>query len=183
MTNMLCEKCKKRTATVFYNENINGKSRSYSLCGDCASKLREKGDLQDITSMVGSFADPFSALHNDLFGGFFGIPKAHAVSAEKRCSECGSSYASIAESGRVGCPACYETFRDELSRMIQSVHGTTTHTGKAPARHRAMRERAEQLEKLKQELQVAIGKEDFERAAQLRDEMRRIQSQDEKEGE
>jgi protein-arginine kinase activator protein McsA len=42
---MLCENCKKRTATVFYNENINGRARSYSLCGECAAKLREKGDL------------------------------------------------------------------------------------------------------------------------------------------
>ena len=47
---MLCETCKKRTATVFYNENMNGKVRSYSLCGECAAKLREKGELQDITS-------------------------------------------------------------------------------------------------------------------------------------
>lgn len=178
---MLCEKCKKRTATVFYNENINGKARSYSLCGDCASKLREKGDLQDITSMVGSFADPFSALHDDLFGGFFGIPMTKAISAEKKCDGCGSTYSSIAKSGRVGCPACYETFRDELSRMIQSVHGTTTHTGSVPARHRAKRERAEQIQKLKRELQAAINKEDFERAATLRDEVRRLQSESEKE--
>ena len=38
---MLCEKCKKRTATVFYNENINGKTRSYSLCAECAAKMRD----------------------------------------------------------------------------------------------------------------------------------------------
>ena len=53
---MLCEKCKKRTATVFYNENINGKTRSYSLCAECAAKMREAGELQDVTSMIGSFA-------------------------------------------------------------------------------------------------------------------------------
>ena len=64
---MLCEKCKKRTATVFYNENLNGKVRSYSLCGECAAKLHEKGDIGDITSMLGSFADPFCDLHDNLF--------------------------------------------------------------------------------------------------------------------
>ena len=53
---MLCEKCKKRTATVFYNENINGKTKSYSLCAECAAKMREAGELQDVTSMIGSFA-------------------------------------------------------------------------------------------------------------------------------
>lgn len=180
---MLCEKCKKRTATVFYNENINGKTRAYSLCGECAAKLREKGDLQDITSMIGSFADPFSALHDDLFGGFFGMPTMKSVSAAKKCNGCGCAYSDIAETGKVGCPACYETFRDELSRMIQSVHGTTTHTGSVPARHRAKQARAEELKRLKKELQEAVQKEDYERAATLRDEVRKLQSETEKEGE
>ena len=40
---MLCERCKKNTATVFYEENINGESRSYSLCSECASELKKSG--------------------------------------------------------------------------------------------------------------------------------------------
>ena len=178
---MLCEKCKKRTATVFYNENINGKMRSYSLCGECASKLREKGDLQDITSMIGSFADPFSELHDNLFGGFFGLPALKSVSAEKKCPSCGSSYSMIAADGRVGCPECYTVFEDELARTIRSVHGTTTHTGTVPSRHRAKQERAEQLKKLKRNMQEAIQREDFERAASLRDEIRQLENDNAKE--
>lgn len=180
---MLCEKCKKRTATVFYNENINGKTKSYSLCGECAAKLREKGDIQDITSMIGSFADPFSELHDNLFGGFFGMPTLLSVPAEKKCPTCGSTYADIARNGKVGCPDCYSTFSDELSRTIASVHGTTSHTGAIPARHRAKQERREQLKALRKSLQEAIDKEDFERAATLRDEIRKIESQNEKDGE
>ena len=153
---MLCEKCKKRTATVFYNENINGKTKSYSLCGECAAKLREKGDIQDITSMIGSFADPFSELHDNLFGGFFGMPTLLSVPTEKKCPTCGSTYA---------------------------VHGTTSHTGAIPARHRAKQERREQLKNLRNSLQEAIEKEDFERAATLRDEIRKMESQNEKDGE
>ena len=33
---MLCERCKKNNATVFYRESINGKERSLSLCEKCA---------------------------------------------------------------------------------------------------------------------------------------------------
>jgi len=174
---MLCEKCKKRTATVFYNENINGKMRAYSLCGECASKLREKGDIQDITSMIGSFADPFSALQNDLFGGFFGLPVQKSISAQKKCADCGSTYADIAKSGKVGCPACYEVFADELSKTIQSVHGTTMHTGCVPSRFRAQKARAEQLKRLKKQLQDAVQKEDYEKAASLRDEIRKLEAE------
>ena len=173
---MLCEKCKKRTATVFYNENINGKTQSYSLCGDCAAKLREQGDLQDITSMMDSFAAPFSALQTDLFGGFFGMPMMKAVSAEKKCPSCGCRYSDISKSGRVGCPICYDTFAEELSRTIQSVHGTTAHTGSVPSRHRALQARAEKMKALKQEIQEAIEKEDYESAARLRDEIRKLEA-------
>ncbi|MBQ9804974.1 MAG: UvrB/UvrC motif-containing protein [Clostridia bacterium] len=174
---MLCEKCKKRTATVFYNENLNGKTRSYSLCGECAARLREKGDLQDITSMIGSFADPFSELHDDLFGGFFGMPILKSSPAEKKCSTCGCTYADISREGRVGCADCYTVFSKELERTLQSVHGTTVHTGTVPSRHRAKQARAEQLKKLKMAMQEAIEKEDFERAATLRDDIRKLEAE------
>ncbi len=178
---MLCETCKKRTATVFYNENINGKTRSYSLCGECAAKLREKGELQDITSMIGSFADPFSSLQDDLFGGFFGIPTPLPLSTQKKCPSCESTYAQISKSGKVGCPQCYTTFREELSRLIASVHGTTSHKGDVPARHRAKKERDHRLQELKAELQTAIQNENYEHAATLRDEIRTLQEQAQKE--
>ena len=178
---MLCEKCKKRTATVFYNENINGKKRAYSLCGECAAELREKGEMQDITSMSGSFADPFSELHDHLFGGFFGIPTIKAVSAERKCPSCGASFSQITKSGRVGCPTCYTTFEGELSRMIASIHGTTTHTGSVPARHRAKQERTERLRTLREQLSTAIKNERYEDAVALRDEIRALESKNEKE--
>ena len=178
---MLCEKCKKRTATVFYNENLNGKTRSLALCGECAAKLREKGELQDITSMVGSFADPFSELHENLFQGFFGIPAPKTSAAGKKCPDCGCTYSFIAEKGKVGCPTCYTVFADELSRLIQSVHGTTSHTGSIPSRHRAKQERERLLNSKRQALRNAVEAEDYERAAQLRDEVRRLEAEKEKE--
>ena len=181
---MLCEKCKKRTAAVFYNENINGKTRSFSLCSECAAALREKGELQDIISMTGTFADPFSELQDNLFGGFFGISKAGELHSEKSCPRCNSTYADILKEGKVGCPECYTVFSQELSRMIRSIHGTTTHTGAVPARQRAIQERREQIKRLRNEMQEAIEKEDFETAARLRDEIRAAEAQvDTKEGE
>ena len=178
---MLCEKCKKRTATVFYNENINGNVCSYSLCGECAAKLHEKGEIQDITSMIGSFADPFSELQDHFFSGFFGLPSQKALHGERKCPDCGTSYHEIASSGKVGCAQCYDTFGEELSRSIQSIHGTTSHTGTVPSRQRAKQKRSEWIKKLKKDLQDAILQEDYESAAKLRDEIRELEQRDEKE--
>ncbi len=178
---MLCEKCKKKAATVFYQENINGKTKSYSLCEDCAEKLREKGDLQDFGNIMNGFVNPFSKLHEDFFNGFFGIPARISTSETKKCPNCGTTFREIAEGGKVGCPTCYETFRDELSDLIRSVHGTTTHTGQVPARHRAKQERNEKLKNLRNELKASIEKEEYEKAATLRDEIRKLESESNKE--
>lgn len=171
---MLCEKCKKRTATVFYNENLNGKVRSYSLCGECAAKLHEKGDIGDITSMLGSFADPFCDLHDNLFGGFFGMGSGASLSS-KKCPECSSTFSRIRQSGRVGCPTCYSVFAEELAPTLHTVHGATKHAGTVPARHRAKRAKAEKLKILKRQMQEAIAKENFEAAATLRDEIKHLE--------
>lgn len=178
---MLCEKCKKRTATVFYNENMNGKVRSYSLCGECAAKLREKGEIQDITSMSGSFADPFSELQDHFFSGFFGISPQKELRTERKCPSCGTVYPEIAKSGKVGCPECYTVFADELSRLIRSVHGTTSHIGSIPARQRAILERSETLKALREQQREAVKREDYETAAKLRDEIRSLEQSEEKE--
>ena len=42
---MLCEKCGKNEATYYYHENVNGKTRTYRLCGDCAKKMEEADEL------------------------------------------------------------------------------------------------------------------------------------------
>ena len=107
---MLCEQCKKRTATVFYNEKLNGRSRSLSLCGECASKLRESGEIRDVTSMIGSFADPFSALQDERFGDFFGLRILRAKEEKILCPSCGRALAAILNDGKVGCAECYSAF-------------------------------------------------------------------------
>ena len=168
---------------MFYNENINGKARAYSLCGECATKLREQGELQQISSMLGGFVSPFTSLQDELFGGFFGIPSTVGASTKKKCAACGSTYGEIASCGRVGCPECYTTFRDELSKTVRSIHGTTTHNGNVPTKYREQQARATRLKQLKAELDAAVQKEDFERAAALRDEIRKLQAEGERKGE
>lgn len=63
---MFCEKCKKRTATVFYNKRTHGRTHSYSLCGECTAKQRERDDVHLIVSLIegrttvnGEDHDPF----------------------------------------------------------------------------------------------------------------------------
>lgn len=175
---MLCEKCKKKEATVFYEETINGSTRSYSLCADCAGEMQESGELTFNkgffgTSSMGSLAD-------GLFSGLFAIPET-ARTSRKLCPLCHASLDSLKQSGRVGCPRCYDIFADELRGSIRSIHGAVKHVGKAPKkRESAQAPEAKtntRLDTLKADLKAAIAEENFEKAAALRDEIRAIEKE------
>lgn len=163
---MKCEKCNEREATVYLEQSINGESRSMHLCHECAAKLQGELDIA-----------PFH-FGNSLFENLFGLPKLGKVSGT-HCPGCGASFADIRREGKVCCPACYAAFSAELEPSVRSLHGSVTHTGRAPAKRAAKREKQSRLQTLKGQLQEAIQNERYEDAARLRDEIRTL----EKEGE
>lgn len=175
---MKCEKCKKNEATFFYEETVNGKTRSYRLCADCAKALQQSGEIPTAgfdTAPYPFFEDisPFP----DLLGGLFGLPAAAPRQKNRKtCPACGATWEDLAANGKVSCPKCYETFADELQGTLRSLHGNVTHTGRAPAARRAKQEKADKLAELKAELKAAVEAENFEKAASLRDEIRGMEA-------
>lgn len=178
---MLCDKCKKKEAVIFYNESINGQKRSFALCNECAAEAEKSGEIGTF-DLPKKIYDPFEDM-NSIFGSLFGIPQYQKMAVEeaKKCTLCGAKFEDLVAEGKVGCPECYKVFSDELAATISKIHGTTTHTGGAPARFMEGRERKRQIEALGAELKQAISEEEYERAATLRDEIRSLKG--EKDGE
>lgn len=119
---------------------------------------------------------------------------AKPASSVLKCQTCGLSFAAFRQHGLLGCPSCYEAFEDKLSPLIERAHqGGTHHIGKTPRRLLAeakdgdaravervlgdARERAERLALLRKQLEESLALEQYERAAALRDELRRFESQ------
>ncbi len=182
---MLCERCKKNEATVFYRESVNGKERSLSLCADCAEKARKKGELEDGFMKNGFFGggffdDPFADA-DKLFGSLFGVKTLPGAKTEKakKCSLCGATFRDLMNEGKAGCPECYRTFAEEFAPTISRIHGTTSHVGGAPSAFRRNREQKEKIHTLEAELKSAVKEENYERAAQLRDELRSLRGESE----
>jgi protein arginine kinase activator len=173
---MLCEKCKKKKATVFYNENLGGKTRSCSLCADCAEVMRRTGELEDV-SYPGT-APGFGCSESALFSNLCGITVPHNIAAVRTCPVCTSTLAGIAESGRVGCAACYQTFRDEISGAVHALPKGAAYPGRTPRKFRLRREREARASLLRDQMKQAVLAEDFETAALLRDQIHTLQSQD-----
>jgi protein arginine kinase activator len=87
------------------------------------------------------------------------------------CPICGITFAKFRETGRLGCPNDYEIFRTELKPLLENIHGNLRHVGKVPRRLPIDTRRQTELIKLRQEIQQAVAIEDYERAAQLRDQI------------
>ena len=176
---MICQRCKKNQATIFYEESINGKSRSYSLCPECASELEKHGELSINNGLYnmgsGIFSFPAVHLHDELFGGLFGIPE-RTENQGKTCPTCHSSFNDLVQTGKVGCPECYKTFANELNGTVRSIHGNVKHVGRSPAGFEKKNEKSDHLAELKKQLKSAISTEDFELAAKLRDEIRGLEN-------
>lgn len=184
---MLCERCKKNEATFYYHENVNGNEKTYSLCADCAAELEKKGELKkpgsfgDLGAWGGLFGDMNetfgSLLDGDLFGSLFAPSKTRQLaerSREKKCPLCGMTLSDFAREGKAGCPTCYDTFADELEPTIGRIHGKTTHVGRTPIKQREKKELRERIRALEAEQKEAIHAENYERAAEIRDELKSL---------
>ena len=88
----------------------------------------------------------------------------------------GFTQADFKKTGRLGCSACYEVFSDGLSTMLKNMHKGTAHTGKSPAAFHEIREHSEKMKSLHDRLNQAVAAEEYEQAADLRDQIRRIEA-------
>ncbi len=172
---MLCE-CGEREATIHEVIIKNGKKIEKHLCEVCAQKqgMASKAQNAPISQLISSFV----------------LATAPARSAKAlRCEACGLSYEAFRSSGQLGCPECYDAFSKELTALLERSHeGGTHHVGKSPRRAFAggrgsgmpvdpaeqMRRKAERIRRLRKELERALADEQYERAAEIRDEIERL---------
>ena len=162
---MKCDACKMKDATVHLTEIINNKVTKLHLCEECA---REKS--HEMEEHFG-LADLLSGL-TDLVPPSLPGEKEKTSEINIKCPSCGFTFQNFRKMGRLGCPACYGTFKEQLSPLLRKIHGTDTHTGKMPAKKEVLRGKSEAISDLKTKLEKAIRLEEFEQAAALRDRIR-----------
>lgn len=94
--------------------------------------------------------------------------------SQRICTSCGLSFQDFLDSGRLGCPNCYVSFRDELKPLLRRIHGTIRHSWSVKKSRPGMGKNRV-LERLRKELAAAVEEEEFEKAAVLRDRMREME--------
>ncbi|MFA5561317.1 MAG: UvrB/UvrC motif-containing protein [Eubacteriales bacterium] len=173
---MVCQHCQKNPASFFYEENINGAVKKYALCPACLKELQNSGEFQDAVSQwYQQSAFPFALTDEGIFTSLF-ANQPKMMPHEVRCDVCGMRFSDIAKAGRVGCPHCYEAFREELTPTVNAIHGGRTHVGKLPESASESKKAKQKLTQLRKELEEAIKEENYEKAAVLRDQIRTMES-------
>jgi len=160
-----CSVCGDAEGIVDLTHIEGGEVRTRHLCAKCAA---EKG----IQTPAALSESPLGGLLAALGAEAPGVPAtAQAVVA---CPGCGGTLQDFRDSGRLGCAECYQTFEEHLSELMRRLHGSTHHTGKAyngpgvPAPGPT----PEPTRLLEERLRHAIDAEQFELAAQLRDQLK-----------
>lgn len=168
---MTCQECGKRPSTLHFTKIINGEKTEFHICEVCA---RERGESIpgspnsfSIHSLLSGILD-FDAIGNKSLSN---IQPQESV----RCETCGMSYTQFSKIGRFGCSDCYNAFSERLNPLIKRIHGSTMHSGKIPKRSGGKIQCKRQIEELRSELHRNIEIEEFEKAAELRDEIRELE--------
>jgi len=162
----MCESCRRRPATVQYAEVVDGEMTTYNLCDECA---RERGVAMSFAPFAGPLVSILMSLLEEA---------GERDEAERQgpvCPGCGLSYSEFRRSGRLGCAECYKSFADELRPLIRRIHGSTRHVGTAPDSLAEDAGSREEMRRLKSDLDDAVRREEYERAAELRDRIRDLE--------
>ena len=166
----MCDRCKKRPATVRVSSTVNGQETEQGLCAQCA--------MED-----GFFSNPFMPFAQ-MMAGMMGesVRPQRCEEGGLTCSHCGYDFSRFKESGLLGCPQCYRDFSDYLTPMVRRIQGSTSHLGVRPGETAPAAVVDTRLKSLQKELGQALEQEEYEKAAKLRDEMRALQGGEKEHG-
>lgn len=176
---MICNKCKKNEANVFYTEIIGGEKKEQHLCEECAL---EYTSFQS-NNTKGNKELTLGNLLSTILGNYYSSEGNGTKKEpnEPTCKSCGTKYSEFLKIGRFGCCDCYDTFYNALNKSLISIHGSNVHVGKKPkgfvSRTQKLIDELSEVDKLSLRLQDAIEKEEFEEAAKLRDRIRFIKEE------
>jgi protein arginine kinase activator len=167
---MRCQQCDK-PATFHITELTGGKPQELHLCEEHARQylIQSEDEHAPTPSLAGALAQQLAV----------GQTAEELARLDQRaCPVCGITFYEFRNQGRLGCPHDYVCFQAELEPLILNIHGETEHTGKRPRRFAGGTESRTQLIRMRREMKEAVEGEHYERASELRDQIRLIDAEE-----
>ena len=161
---MKCENCGKNEVTFIYQSNINGKVTEKHLCSECAEKL---GYTQKIAARYRSMMQSFfggSLFGNNFFDDFFSPMPGLMGRMNRMLEDPFDDF--FAEMPALSAAPVQQ--QEEQQKQQNDLVGK-----EEQSRFAYMR----QMNALKLEMKKAVHQENFERAAELRDQIRQLEAE------
>lgn len=168
---MTCEVCGQE-ATVHVTAISGGKREDHYFCETCA---KERGEFNLFTPTQQALESWIAGLTGMVAASPQGMGQGPMErTQDPRCPTCGMTFSQFARTGLLGCPDCYQALREPLMPVVRRMQGANPHTGKVPHSAGGEARRMAELRKLRETLAQAVAREQYEEAARLRDEIRRL---------
>lgn len=164
---MLCEECKVNEASYTVSVQVDGDVTTRHLCAECMDKMNTSIASGNIKSLLSS-----------ILSAITGKDTPDEPKEEILCPRCHTSLSRFTQTGRLGCPGCYQAFREQLQPMLQQIHGRVQHAGRQPLHTEAAQRSRSRQESLTRQMEKAVAVEDFETAAQIRDQLKALAAQE-----
>ncbi len=159
-----CDRCDSQ-ASFHLTEIRGGEKSERHLCEECAKVLQVPQANKELQNLLKSF-DPTQ------------VGQQGRSKTAKVCRDCGMTYAEFRQNGRFGCSKDYDVFGKEVIALLERIHGSSQYSGKTPDGGRVIEgELLDAASEFRDQLAEAVGREDYEAAARLRDTINRITSQ------
>jgi len=159
-----------KQATLHITELKGGKSLSLHLCENCAKEYLSTVEVGGVPEDFAGESSPAAGDEDE---------ESSTSQSAQACPECGITFKQFRSQGRLGCPHDYEVFRQELLPLLESIHGETQHVGKIPPKVSEASRHQHELIRLRNELRSAVDEENYERAAEIRDQIQRLENSQE----
>lgn len=164
---MLCDNCKERESIISYIRINNDEVEEVHLCQVCAEEKFKK----EFTGYQNIIPQLENALKN-IFK--FTANSSKDEKDDIRCEYCGRSFRELKNTGVLGCPKCYDSFGNEIKSYLKALNINLKYRGKIPKNSESYIYYNRKLEDLREKLDLAISLEEYEKAAEIRDEIKTL---------
>lgn len=172
--NKPCDECQLEPAQVTVKTIHHGEVHERHLCPSCTSKYTPGFTFHGAPSATVLPAQLLGALPPAVGG--LSVALVPGGSETLACSACRYSIKQLQQTGKLGCPHCYESFQNSIQLVLRrSQGGATRHRGKQPARLSGQVVLERQLAALRAHRDEAVRAERYEEAAVLRDQIRALE--------
>jgi len=171
LARMKCQQCEK-PATFHITELTGPQPQELHFCESCAKTyLTQEGGPAPAPTLANVLAKQLQ----------LGKAAEELAKLDQRsCPVCGITFYEFRNQGRLGCPHDYVYFEKELTPLIANIHGESRHVGKRPRGHEGGSDEQSDLIRLRREMKEAVEKEDYEKASNVRDQIRKLEEEKKK---